>query len=144
MKERKRIIGIVSIALFIFITAVSSVYLEIQIRSGYICECSMPLWIILPFLSSLGLILGFISYLLLKDGENNETLEKLVFRLVSKDEEKTVLKIILKKKIVKQNELVKLTGFDKVKVHRILKSLELRGVIRRHQKGKIRIVELNV
>ncbi len=142
-EEKNKFIAMLLLSFFVFITAIFSVYFEMQISSGYICRCSVPLWIFIPFIASLGLLVGFVTYSLVKmDKKSEEKIDKIVDKLVVDPDERKVIKLLIKREKISQNEIVKLTELNKVKVHRILKKLELMGFISKEKKGKIAVIRI--
>ena len=150
MKQQKNLLLVMLIiSVFVFITAISSLYVEMNILSGRACNCAIPLWLFVPLLGSLGLFIGALTYSLLKPTENtkvsskdSEVLKNVILKFIPSPEEKTVVRILLERKEVKQYELSKLTNLDKVKIHRILRRLESQGVVKKEKIGKMYVVRL--
>ncbi len=146
--QKNMLFAMLAITIFVFIVAVSSFYVEMEISSGNACGCAIPIWLFVPLLGSLGLFIGALIYALLRPEERKEEKTKLreaiknALLTASKGDERKLMEIILQKESIKQHELVKLSGMNKVKVHRILKRLEARGIIERERKGKIVVVKL--
>lgn len=145
--QKNLLIAMLFISAFVFITAISSLYVEVHIISGNVCGCAIPIWLFIQLLGSLGLFIGALIYSVLKPRENEklsfENLKNMILKFVSSQEEKQILKIILEKKKVKQYELSKLTNLDKVKIHRILKKLQQQGIIEKEKMGKVYVVKLS-
>ncbi len=146
--QKNMLLAILTITIFVFVVAVSSLYVEMEISSGNACGCAIPIWLFVPLLGSLGLFIGALIYALLRPEERKEEKTKLreaiknALLTTSKGDERKLMEIILQKESIKQHELVKLSGMNKVKVHRILKRLEARGIIEREREGKIVVVKL--
>jgi competence protein ComGC len=151
MKQQKNLLLVMLIiSVFVFITAISSLYVEMNILSGKACNCAIPLWLFVPLLGSLGLFIGALTYSLLKPGEatkiesshDPEALKNIILKFVPSPEEKEVVRILLERKEVKQHELSKLTNLDKVKLHTTFKKLESQGAITKEKIGKMYAVRL--
>jgi len=52
------------LSIFVFIVAISSLYVQIQIVEGNICGCLIPLPLFIPFIASVGLFIGTLSFYL--------------------------------------------------------------------------------
>ena len=102
---------------------------------------------VLPFAVFLSAIVGvFISYRLLGRSERAQDIARanahVLLQLLKEDERKVVEKLLEHGGQVRQYELVRMTDLGKVKVHRILKSLEDRGVVTIEKIGKVNNVRL--
>ena len=133
---------------FIFLVSFSSLYVSDVIKNNNACGCVIPIPFMILILSSLGVFVGSLSYYFITSWYSSEK------KAIGKDiqltlnflepSEKTVVKELIKNNgEVKQAELEKLTGFHKVKVHRILKKLLKKGVIEKESVGKIKNIKLN-
>jgi len=133
---------------FIFLVSFSSLYVSDAIKNNNACGCVIPIPFMILILSSLGVFVGSLSYYFITSWYSSEK------KAIGKDiqltlnflepSEKTVVKELIKNNgEVKQAELEKLTGFHKVKVHRILKKLLKKGVIEKESVGKIKNIKLN-
>jgi len=141
--EKKIVVAMLIISVFVMIVAVSSLYIQIQIESGSICGCAIPLYIFVPFLSSIGFFIGTLIYYLLRPvGEKRIKIDEIITYFLDKDEGKVVREIIRSGKIT-QASLMKRTGFDKVKIFRIVEKLRKKGVIVKEPYGKTNIIRLS-
>lgn len=81
---------------------------------------------------------GFYAYMKKKTRIEEAEKEKEVYSKIDilKEDEQTILKIIIENDGVDQREVTRLTGFSKAKVSKILAELEKRGAIRKEQHGR--------
>ena len=141
--EKKLIVVMIIISAFVFVVAASSLYIQIQIESGQMCGCVIPLYIFIPFLSSLGLFIGTLAYYLLRPASEKKIhIEQIVPLFLDKDEA-AVMKEVLKEKKITQVSLMKRTGMDKVKIFRVIERLRQRGIIEKKPYGKTNIIKLS-
>ncbi len=145
-QSQKVILAMLIITVFILIVAGSSLYVQYHIETGEVCGCAIPLYLFVPFLSSLGLFIGVLVYYLLfvkvetKSDFIKENLDAIISLLPPN--ERAVFKLLVKEPLP-QSRIMKLTGFDKVKTFRIVKKLEQRGLVTREKYGKTYIVKLS-
>jgi len=102
---------------------------------------------LLPIAVFLSAIIGvFVSYRLLSRSEEaRDTARvnaKVLLQLLKDDERRVVEKLLEHGGEMRQYELVRMTDLGKVKVHRILKALEDRGVVTIEKIGKVNNVRL--
>ncbi len=137
--ERNLLLAMLAISLFVFVVAVSSLYVEMQVITGNACNCAIPLWLFVPLLASLGLFIGALIYAILKPEEstNRKRLREILLAMCGSEEEKKVLEILLACEKISQSEITRKTKLNKVKVHRILKKFEKKGMIKREKRGKV-------
>ncbi len=94
-----------------------------------------PISLILLFTGMASLLGGFAIWNLVREKEIKST-KKAMLDIFLLPEEKVILEEIEKEGgSLKQNEIVRNTGFSKVKVHRILKNLEKKNLIMKQQYG---------
>ena len=112
--------------------------------NGYYAQkegTSLP--IIVYAISFLSLIIGGIIVILFQWKINKIQLQRVTKILPA--EERTVVKILLENNnSIEQNKLVALSGFNKVKISRIVKELESRGVVKKTDLGNTNLVVLNI
>ncbi len=138
--EKNLIIAMLVISVFVFITAASSLYVEIHVLSGNVCGCVIPIWLFIPLLASLGLFIGALSFSLVKPQDRKsppEKINEIILKFIKDEKERAVMRLLLERKKIKQNEISRVTGLNKVSVHRILKKFELMGIVQRKKKGKV-------
>jgi DNA-binding transcriptional ArsR family regulator len=102
---------------------------------------------VLPVAVFLSAIVGvFVSYRLLSRSEKAQDVARVnahvLLQLLKDDERKVVEKLLEHGGEIRQYELVRMTDLGKVKVHRVLKSLEDRGVVDIEKIGKVNNVRL--
>lgn len=116
---------------FIFVVVFSSVYVYESIQKNSICQCLIPIPYMIVILSSLGLFVGSISYYYLSGKLKNKSSNLKVTLSFLESDERRVVGLLIKQKLLRPRDIEKSTGMHKVKIHRLLKRLENRGVIRR-------------
>lgn len=136
---------VVLIAEFIFVVSFSTLYAQTQIIQGTACSCRLPIHVLIPTLSSLGIFIGSLVYYLLfpKFEENKERYLSNIKSIIDiLDPESKIIKMMIEGKgKVTQSKISSEIG--KVKAHRILKELELRGVIEKEQYGKTNVIKFS-
>ena len=143
MEDSKKIIsGILILSIFVLIVSVSSLYVQTEISSGNACGCVIPIPIFIPFIASIGLFIGTMVYYILSPRFNKEKIEKKTLARFLEGDERKVFYEILNEKEVNQAKIVKQTNLSKVKVSRIIKKLEGRGIVEKSTVGKINIIKL--
>lgn len=139
------IIGVILIAGFIFIVSFSTFYAQVHIDRGDLCSCTVPIPLLIPILSSLGIFVGSLVYYLLfpKIEEDREKYTRDTLTLIDllSPEEREIVKTIVESggKVTQSKISMKI---GKVKTHRILKELESRGVVEKERYGKTNMVKL--
>lgn len=79
-------------------------------------------------------VAGFSIWDLIREKEIKSA-KKAILDVFLLPEEKQVIDIISKNSSPTQNEITKITGFSRVKVHRILKNLERKNLIQKQEYG---------
>ncbi|HJW97092.1 MAG TPA: helix-turn-helix domain-containing protein [archaeon] len=142
--QKKFLTGMLVLTAFIFVVALSSLYVQIQVSSGNACGCAIPLYLFVPLVGSMGLLIGILAYYLLSPKFEKPAVDKDQLLSFLQKDEVSVMKVILDNKgEVPQAEIVRQTGLPKVKVFRILHSLKTRGIVTKEQNKKINIVKLS-
>jgi len=144
ISETKKIVFVMLIiSIFVLAVALSSLYVQINLETGNICGCAIPISLFIPLLSSIGLFIGTLVYYLLSPRFEVQKIDKKVLFSLFSDEEKKILEEVIKhKKGITQAKLVKDTKFRKVKVFRVLEKLKSRGVIKKIPYGKTNLITL--
>ncbi len=141
--EKKVIFVMIIISVFVLIVSLSSLYVQTQIESGNVCGCAIPLYIFIPFLSSLGLFIGTLVYYFLRPVvEKRIKLEEIIPPFLDKDES-AIVGILLKEGKITQASLLRRTGLSKVKVFRIVERLRKKGVVIKRPYGKTNVIEIS-
>lgn len=163
---QKRILGIVIIALaVVLLLTLVSLKEDSDEKDAFLCEAvhSNPTiemsqcpvhqqndsWL-LTFLFSIGfLLVGLGSYMIITGGKafSAKTAEQEGFREIDlstlNDEEKTVYALLKEHQgSMYQSDVIKTTGFPKVKITRILDRLEHNNILERKRRGMTNIIVL--
>jgi uncharacterized membrane protein len=129
---------------FIFAVSFSTLYAQIHIIEGTACSCTLPIPLLIPTFSSLGIFVGSIVYYLLfpkiEEGKGKEDLS-LFLDFLEPDEKSILQKIIENKGKITQSKLS--SQFGKVKVFRILEKLKERGIIEKEAYGKTNTIKIS-
>lgn len=131
------------LAIFIvvsFVLLVTFVSFSIKNTSLSSCFCGLPLWLSIMLISLSGLFVGsFVYYILNKHYvKEKHKSGKAIVKTLSflEDDERKVIKSILKLSgEITQRKLCELTGFDKVKISRILSRLESKNLVQKEKYG---------
>ncbi len=135
VSEKKLIIGISAI----FILGVFFAY----ISGTYSSSTGEQLPIEVYIISAVSMVVGAFVVILLQTKRSVSELDRIV-KLLPYDE-KTVVKVLLENdNKIEQNYLVVLSGFNKVKISRIVARLEARGVLEKKSMGNTNYLILKV
>ena len=142
--QRKFLTGMLIITVFILIVALAALYVQMQVSSGNACSCEIPLYVLVPIIGAMGLFIGVLSYYLLSPKFEKPLVDKSrLLDFLGKDEA-TIMRVILENRgEISQAEIVKQTGLQKVKVFRVLHSLQNRGIVSKEQNRKVKMVRLS-
>lgn len=144
-RHNEFLIGMLLLSVFVFLVAAASLYTQMKISSGNVCGCLIPLPLFIPFLAAVGLFIGMLVYYLIFPKLENETLSREeIVSLFDGDEKKIVEELLKGDGAMLQSDLVKKTNLTKVRVHRIVKKLEERGVVKKEQHGRTNRIVLNL
>ena len=143
--SRKFAIGIIIITGFVFVVSFSTLYAQNHLHQGTSCSCTLPIPILIPTLSSLGIFVGSVIYYLLfpkieEDREKYVRDTRVLIDLLTVEEAKLIRMIVENGGKITQNKLS--STLDKVKVHRIIRDLGLRGIVEKEQYGKTNMIKL--
>ena len=144
--SKKLAIAIMLIAGFIFAVSFSTLYAQTHIVEGTACYCTLPIPLLIPTFSSLGILVGsFVYYLMfskLRESEVKSVKDaRILIDMLQHDEKKIIEKIIENKGEVTQSKLSSV--FGKVKTFRILENLKRRGIISKETYGKTNKIKLD-
>ena len=138
--------------IFVFIVSLVTLNIQNEIATGEACSCIIPIPMMLLILASLGVVVGtFTSYFLFKRfvQEKKEYTHNIdsTLRFLDKDE-RTIIKTLIKhkgslKQALLNKEIGIESGMDKVKIHRVLKKLEQKGIVIKEKDGKINTIKLD-
>lgn len=141
---KKIILGMMSISLFVLIVGISSFYVQIQIETGNVCGCLIPIPVFIPFLASVGLFIGTLVYYFFTPRLEGKKIDKNVILRVFDSDEKDIINFLLENKgKTTQSKIAKGTSLSKVKVFRIIERLIKKGVVLKSPLGKTNLITLN-
>jgi uncharacterized membrane protein len=141
--ENKVVLGILVISIFVFIVAISSLYVQIQISEGNICGCLIPLPLFIPFIASIGLFIGTLSFYLWYTPKQSKINKEVLLKLFDPKEREIIIKLFENKGKISQSKLVKETSLSKVQVSRVIEKLKEKKIISKESKGKTNLIELD-
>ena len=131
---------------FIFAVSFSTLYAQTHIIEGTACSCTLPIPVLIPTFSSLGILIGsFVYYAMfpkLMDSEKKLAEDaQVILDMLQIDEKNIIKKIIENKGEITQSKLSSL--FGKVKTFRVVENLKKRGIITKESYGKTNKIKLN-
>jgi len=144
--NKKIAIGIMLITGFIFAVSFGTLYVQTNISQGTACSCTLPIPLLIPTFSSLGVFVGSLVYYLMfariKETEKKSTQDaRNLLDMLQNDEREIIRKIVENKGEISQS---KLSGFfGKVKTFRVLEGLKKRGIVEKESYGKTNMIKLN-
>lgn len=151
--KRKILLGIALLAGFMLIIFVSTSYLKSKNSVNVcdacdLCQWNVSVYDIIPILVALAFFIGAgVYYLMLGKVESkDESLKKntvTILNLLNEDERKIIDLLVEGNGKALQSNLTRLPGMNKLKSHRTVKRLQLRGVVEIQRYGKTNIVILN-
>jgi uncharacterized membrane protein len=104
------------------------------------CGCSLPPWVIIVAMSSLGLFVGLTAYYILSISflKEKKDIRKNILDLLAlleKDEEEVIRNFVKNNGETNQSLLSKELKLNKVKASRIISKLENKGIIKKEKNG---------
>ena len=131
---------------FIFAVSFSTLYAQTNIIEGTACACTLPIPILIPTFSSLGILIGsFVYYAMfpkLMESEKKIAEDaQVVLDMLQLDEKNIIKKIIENKGEITQSKLS--SSFGKVKTFRVIENLKKRGIITKESYGKTNKIKLD-
>ena len=142
--ENRFLIGVILIAGFIMAVSAASMYAQSHILEGTVCACEFPVELLIPLLSSTGLLVGTLAYYFMssqfRDKERKDFIPLL--SLLPGDQRLVLESVIKNGGKIMQSRIVSNTGLNKVKVSRVVSDLVARGVIKKTTSGVTNLVEL--
>jgi len=144
--ENRMILGVIVLAAFVFIVSLASLHAQSEMLQGNTCGCSMPVYFLIPMLSSLGLLVGSVVYYLVSrhchdSGPRGKP--SAILDLLEGDEKKIVKAIIDAGGETSQSKLPSKTGLSRVAVSRTLSDLEQKGVVQKKDLGVTNWVKIS-
>jgi len=149
LEEHKRVFLVLGIITgFVFVVTFSTLYVSDAIKNNNACGCVIPIPYMILILSSLGIFVGSAAYYFtvskyVKEGKTRSENINYTLNFLEPKERKIIKELINSKEGLKQADLEKLTGFHKVKIHRIVHKLEASGLIEKETNGKLNKIKLN-
>lgn len=145
MEQPKKVIATsMLITIFVLIVSLTALYVQTQIEYGTVCSCAIPVPVLIPLLSSIGLLLGtFIYYISSPRFEKKEADAKPLLKFLDPAEKKIMGTIIENNFETSQARIVSQTGLPKVKVFRSLEKLRLKGILEKERFGKTNKIRLS-
>jgi uncharacterized membrane protein len=137
------VLGMVILAAFVMIVSIASLYAQSEIEHSNACSCSFPIHLLIPILSSAGLLAGSAIYCAFSPrGKTHKDFMPLL-KLLNYDERRIIEVLAKSSGTITQSRMVKATGFNKVKISRLITTLETKGVIIKSPKGMTNQIELS-
>jgi uncharacterized membrane protein len=149
--KKNTIVVVILITGFIFGVSFSTLYAQTHIVAGTACGCTLPIPILIPTFSSLGVFIGSIVYYLMfpkieekrtrikEIKERYETNLETVLDMLEKNEKQVIEELMKNKGKVLQSKLSKQLG--KVKAFRTVENLRKRDIVEKERYGKTNYVK---
>jgi uncharacterized membrane protein len=140
--ENRVIIGVILLTGFILAVSAASMYAQSHILSGTACGCQFPVEMLIPILSSAGILVGsMVYYFMSAHGKARRDLKPLL-ALLDYDQRRVIDELVKSGGSASQSKLVSSTGLNKVKVSRLISDLATRGVLKKTVSGVTNRIEL--
>jgi DNA-binding MarR family transcriptional regulator len=140
---KKIMLGMLIISVFVFIVAVSSLYIQHKVYINELDGCVIPVYLFVPFIGTLGLFIGTLAYYLFSQRFQEKKIDKsIIFALMKKDEAKIVRVLMERNGRLTQPQIARLTGMNKLQVFRAIERLEMKGVVEKKKDGKLNMITL--
>lgn len=140
MDDNKKIgILIMILAGFIFGVSFSTLYAQTHIYQGTACSCTLPIPILIPTFSSLGVFVGSLVYYFMPRSSKGFD-SGLMLDLIEGKRKEAMEMLVKNEGEILQSELSSELG--KVKAHRLVKELEKNGIIEKEAYGKTNKIKL--
>lgn len=140
--ENRLLTGIILLTGFIMAVSAASLYAQSHILSGTACGCSFPIELLIPMLSSAGVLVGSLTYYFMSSHLKSKKDLSPLMALLDTDQRAVIQALAKAGGSLPQSRLVSETGLNKVKVSRIVADLEGRGVVKKEASGITNTVEL--
>ncbi len=144
--NRNLMIVVMLITGFVFAVSFSTLYAQTHIVEGTACVCTLPIPVLIPTFSSLGILIGsFVYYAMfpkIQETDKRVAEDSQVLLDMLQSDEKTIIKQLVDNKgETLQSKLSR--KFGKVKTFRVIESLKRRGIVVKEQYGKTNKVKLS-
>jgi uncharacterized membrane protein len=113
------------------------------VNGFYVESEGSPLPLIVYGISAISLILGG-SIVIMFQWKINKLQIQRVVKILPPDEKKVVTILLENSNSIEQNRLVALSGFNKVKISRLVAELEARGVVKKTNLGNTNLIVLAI
>ncbi|MCK5017032.1 MAG: hypothetical protein KAS32_08165 [Candidatus Peribacteraceae bacterium] len=148
-QSKKTVTVTILITIFVLVVSLASLYVQTQIDAGTICSCAIPVPVLLPILSSIGLLVGTLIYYYMSS-PNSESKEKtkpldstVLLNLIEGEDGKVFKTIIDNGGEMAQAKIVSTTGIQKVRVFRAIEKLKRKGLVTKEPHGKTNMIKVN-
>ena len=137
---------IVIITLFMFIISFTAFYTKENFSA--VCGCNLPIWVIVISIASFGFFVGSLLYYLLnksllKERKDLKKCSHKIFNLMESEEKKIIQFIIQNSGEVNQSQISKSLNLDKVRISRVINSLENKKIIHKKKNGMTNLIILD-
>jgi uncharacterized membrane protein len=140
--DKKLVVGVILLTGFTLAVSVASMYAQSHLLSGTACDCQFPIELLIPVLSSGGVLVGSLVYYFMASSRKERKDILPLLQLVDYDQRAIIQEIAKAGGSMAQSKLVDATGFNKVKVSRLVSELESKGVLAKSPSGVTNQVEL--
>jgi uncharacterized membrane protein len=113
------------------------------VNGYYVQSEDRVLPIIVYAISFISIIVGG-SIVIMFQWKINKIQMKKVLKILPKEEKQVVSVLLENNNSIEQNKLVVLSGYDKVKISRIINKLERRGVVKKSNLGNTNLIYLKI
>jgi uncharacterized membrane protein len=113
------------------------------VNGVYTQEEGSTLPLIVYGISAVSLVIGGSIVIMFQWKINKMQIEKVV-KILPPEERKVVTILLENDNSIEQNKLVALSGYNKVKISRLVKELEVRGVVKKTDLGNTNLVVLAI
>ncbi|MCD6402721.1 MAG: hypothetical protein J7K98_00120 [Candidatus Aenigmarchaeota archaeon] len=141
--EKIILIAIAVLASFVFLVSFGTLYAQTHIVEGNACSCTLPIPLLIPTFSSLGILVGSVVYYALtsrmeKIAEKRSGEREALLKLLNEEERFIISKLIENEGKITQSSISRKLG--KVKAFRAIERLRARGVVKKERYGKTNIL----
>jgi len=145
MEQSKKIIASsMVLTIFVLVVSLAALYVQVQIDAGTVCTCMIPLPVLVPLLSSIGLLVGtFVYYVSSPKFEKGGIDRNAVLKFLNPTEQKVMNVILDNRGEITQAKIVSQTGLQKVKVFRVIERLMAKGILSKEPHGRTNKITLS-
>ncbi len=145
MEQSKKIIATsMLMTIFVLIVSLTALYVQAQIEYGTVCSCTIPVPVLIPLLSSIGLLLGTLIYYVYSPRFEKGGIDRnAVLKFLNPTEQKVMNVILDNRGEITQAKIVSQTGLQKVKVFRVIERLMAKGILSKEPHGKTNKIRLS-